>query len=374
MTPFRIAVPEEDLRELKTRLQQARLPESETVRDWSQGVPLAVLDEARRYWLDQHDWRKFEAELNAYPQWLAPIDGLDIHFLHVRSNRPDARPLLITHGWPGSVAEYLDILPGLIDPPANQPAFNVVLPSLPGYGFSGKPSEPGWGIARIADAWATLMTDLGYDRFLAQGGDWGAMITTTLALRHPDRVAMMHTPVPWAVKPPGFDDASLTAVERSWLEELAAFRAKGGGYAALMSTRPQTFGYGVVDSPVAQLAWVLEAHQGHGESDAQGKPLVPLHRSIDNTALHWFSRCGASAARLYWESLGKMDMITQVTVPTGVTVFPKELMKLPRAWVEARYTDLRYWQRADLGGHYAMLEVPDRYVSELRMAFAGAPQ
>lgn len=374
MTPFLIAVPDGDVRDLKERLQRARFPEPAPTADWSQGVPLDVIADARRYWLEEHDWRRLETELNAYPQFCVEIDGLPVHLLQAQSSRPDARPLLITHGWPGSVAEYLDILPGLVDPPAGKPAFHVVLPSLPGYGFSGKPRETGWGIERIADAWAALMTALGYDRFLAQGGDWGAMVTTSLALRHPGRIAMMHTPVPWAVKPSGFDDASLTAVERGWLEELAVFRARGGGYAALMSTRPQTFGYGVLDSPIAQLSWVLEAHQGHGERDATGASLVPLARTIDNAALHWFSRCGASAARLYWESLGKMDMTTPVTVPAGVSVFPKEFMKLPRAWVEARYTDLRYWRAAELGGHYAMLEVPDSYVAETRNAFAYAPQ
>ena len=373
MTPFRIDVPEEELRDLKERLRCARLPEPAPVADWTQGVPLDLLDEARRFWLEEHDWRRLESELNAYAQFCVEIDGLPFHFLHARSSRADARPLLITHGWPGSVAEYLDILPGLVDPPGGEPAFHVVLPSLPGYGFSGKPRETGWGLERIADAWAALMTALDYDRFLAQGGDWGAMVTTTLALRHPGRVAMMHTPVPWALKPPGFDDGSLTAVERGWLEELAAFRATGGGYAALMSTRPQTFGYGVLDSPVAQLSWVLEAHQGHGERDVAGRALVPLSRTIDNAALNWFSRCGASAARLYWESLGKMDMTTPVTVAAGVSVFPKELMKLPRAWVEARYTDLRYWRAAECGGHYAMLEVPVAYVEEIRSAFATAP-
>ena len=231
MTPFRIDVPEAELQDLKQRLRHARLPEPAPVPDWSQGVPLDVLDEARRHWLEEHDWRRLEAELNAYPQFRVEIDGLPVHFLHARSSRADARPLLVTHGWPGSVAEYLDLLPGLVDPPAGEPAFHVVLPSLPGYGFSGKLRETGWGLERIADAWATLMAALGYDQFLAQGGDWGAMVTTTLALRHPSRVAMMHTPVPWALKPPGFDDNSLTDVERRWLEELAAFRATGGGYA-----------------------------------------------------------------------------------------------------------------------------------------------
>ena len=371
--PFHVKISDSQIADLKYRLENASLPDPETVDDWSQGVPLAVVDEFRLRWLEDYDWRDVEAELNAIPQGLTEIDGLSIHFLHLRSSRSDAKPLLITHGWPGSVAEYLDILPGLTEPPEGEPAFHVVLPSVPGFGFAGKAGKPGWGIQRIAEVWVELMSRLGYERFCAQGGDWGAMITTTLALRHPDRLAMIHTPVPWAIKPEGFDDASLTDTEKQWLGELAQFRATGGGYAALMSTKPQNFGYGVVDSPVAQLAWVLEAHIGHGERDGEEKPLTPARRTLDNASLHWFTRSGASAARLYWESLGKMDMTTPVTVPTGVTVYPKEIMKLPRAWVEARYLDLCHWETVGTGGHYAMLEVPDLYAAQIRAALAHAP-
>jgi len=373
VVPFKLEVPHSDIEDLKQRLRRTRLPEPQTVADWSQGVPLADVAEMCRIWREEHDWRRLEAELNTYDQYSTVIDGLDFHLLHVRSKREDARPLLITHGWPGSIVEFLDVLPALVDPPEDQPAFHVVLPSLPGYGFSGKPAELGWGIERIADAWAELMTRLGYHRFLAQGGDWGAMITTTLAIRHAQRVAMMHTPVPWAAKPDGFPDNELTDIERKWLGELAEFRAKGGGYAAVMSTRPQTFGYGPTDSPAGQLAWILEAYLGHGDRDQNGEPLVPRKRMLDNAAFYWFSASAASSGRLYWESLGKMDMTTPITVPSAVSVFPKELMKLPRAWVEARYTDLRHWRVLDRGGHFAMLEVPDLFVAELRTAFALAP-
>jgi pimeloyl-ACP methyl ester carboxylesterase len=372
--PFVPVVSDDAIADLKERLQRTRLPEHETVDDWSQGVPLDTISAILATWRDEYDWRRLENELALYAQAMTRIDGLGIHFLHARSTRPDARPLLITHGWPGSIVEFLDLLPGLIDPPADQPAFHVVLPSLPGYGFSEKPSAAGWGIERIADAWAELMPRLGYPRFLAQGGDWGAMITTMLALRHPDRVAMLHTPVPWAVRPDGFDDASLSDRDRQWLDELAQFRAKGGGYAAVMSTRPQSFGYGLVDSPVGQLVWILEAYMGHGEKDEKGAWLIPRSRMLDNASYHWFSASGASAARLYWESLGKMDMKTPVVVPTAVTIFPKELMKLPREWTTARYPDLRYWNVADRGGHHSKLEVPEIYLAELRAAFVDAPR
>jgi pimeloyl-ACP methyl ester carboxylesterase len=373
MVPFTLNVSDEQIEDLSRRLRHTRLPEPQTVPDWSQGVPRQIIADMCQAWLEEHDWRHLESELNAYEQWRTEIDGLRIHFLYARSSRKDARPLLVTHGWPGSIVEFLDVLPGLINPPDDQPAFHVVLPSLPGYGFSDKPAARGWGIERIADAWASLMARLGHPRFLAQGGDWGAMITTTLAIRHPEQVAMMHTPVPWARKPDGLSDDTLTSIEKRWLADLAEFRAKGGGYAAVMSTRPQTFGYGLVDSPVAQLAWILEAYLGHGDTDDDGKPLVPRRRMLDNAAYYWFSASGASSARLYWESLGKMDMTTPVTVPSAVSVFPKELMKLPRSWVEARYTDLRYWKALERGGHFAMLEVPDTFIAELRAAFAHAP-
>jgi pimeloyl-ACP methyl ester carboxylesterase len=371
IVPFVLNTPIAEIQDLRERLRHARLPEPETVTDWSQGVPRVVLAEMCQAWID-HDWRALETELNALGQWRTHIDGLGVHFLHVRSRRADARPLLITHGWPGSVAEFIDVLPELVEPPSQQPAFHVVLPSLPGFGFSEKPAAPGWGLARVADAWAELMQRLGYERFLAQGGDWGAMITTTLTIRHPHRVSMMHTTVPWASRPRDFQDTDLTATEVRWLAEHESFRRTGSGYAALQSTRPQTFGYGLTDSPAGQLAWILEAYF-LADRNEDGEPLVPRRRMLDGAAVYWFSRTAASSARLYWEALGTMDMTTPVAVPAAVSVFPKELMKLPRAWVEARYKDLRYWNVLGSGGHFPMLETPQVFVSELRAAFADAP-
>jgi pimeloyl-ACP methyl ester carboxylesterase len=372
--PFILNVSQDRVDDLVERLSRARLPEAETVDDWSQGIPLSTLEALRRYWLEDHDWRRLESELNGLGQWQTDIDGLAIHFLHVRSARADARPLLITHGWPGSIVESLDVVSALIDPPADQPAFHLVLPSLPGFGFSGKPSETGWGLERVADAWAELMSRLGYNRFLAQGGDWGAMVTATLALRHPARLLMMHTTVPWAPRPAEADDATLTPLERSWIADHQRFRERGAAYAALKATRPQTLGYALVDSPVGQLAWLADFLIRHSDVDDDGVSLVTRARLIDNVAIYWFGASGASSARLYWESLGKMEMKTPITVPCAVSVFPKELMKLPRAWVEARFKDLRYWSVLDRGGHFASLEEPEVFVSQLRQAFAKADQ
>jgi epoxide hydrolase len=371
VTPFEIGLPQARIDDLHERLRRTRLPEAPT--DPGQGIAPALVAEYCREWLEVYDWRSLEAELNGLGQFRTRIDGLGLHFLHVRSTRPDARPLIITHGWPSSVVEALDVIPGLADPPAGEPAFHVVVPSLPGYGFSDKPTEPGWGLERIADAWAELMGRLGYERFFAQGGDWGAMITTTLALRHPGRVAMMHTTVPWAPRPEGFEDKDFTELEARWQAEEAVFRARSGGRAMLDSKRPQLLGYGLTDSPAGQLAWIIDPMLSATGRDAHGQCLIPRRRLLDNVSIYWFTASAASSARLYWESLGKIDMKTPVTVASAVTVFPNDLMKLPRAWVEKRYTDLRRWNLADRGGHLAMAEVPDLFVSELRAAFALAP-
>ena len=371
--PFTLSVPDSELKDLKRRLSNTRLPEAPTVDDGSQGISSEQVGELCRAWLDDYDWRSLETELNGLGQWRTEIDSLGIHFVHVRSSRSDARPLLITHGWPSSIVEALDVIPSLVNPPAGEPAFHVVVPSLPGYGFSDKPHTTGWGIEKISDAWAELMRRLGYGRFLATGGDWGAMITTTLALRHPDCLAMMHTPVPWATRPEGFADTDFTETEASWQRELAAFRARGGGRAALNSTRPQSIAYALTDSPAGQLAWMLDGVVHGTDRDEGGSLLISRRRMLDNVAVYWFSATAASSARLYWESLGKMDVTTPVTVPCAVSVFPKELMKLPRSWVAKRYVDLRHWNVLKQGGHFAMLEVPDSYVSELRAGFASAP-
>jgi epoxide hydrolase len=367
--PFVLNIPQEQVNDLHGRLRRARIPERETVADSSQGIPVKVVEDLCRYWLEEHDWRRLESEFNNLGQWQTEIDGLAIHFLHVRSARPDARPLLITHGWPGSVVEHLDIAWALADPPVDQPAFHLVLPSLPGFGFTAKPKVPGWGLERIADAWAELMRRLGYERFLAQGGDWGAMITATLAIRHPERVAMMHTTVPWAPRPADAHDDQLTGLERSWLAYYKDFRERGMAYAHLNATRPQLLGYSLVDSPVGQLAWLADFMIRHSDIDDNGNSLIPRARIVDNVAVYWFGATGASSARIYYESLGKMNMVAPITVPAAVSVPPKELMKLPRAWVEARFKDLRYWSKLEQGGHFASLETPSVFIDELRRAF-----
>ncbi|MGI5233038.1 epoxide hydrolase family protein [Actinoallomurus sp. CA-142502] len=376
ITPFRPVVPDHEINDLRERLSRARLPEPETAPGWAQGIPLDYLTELIRYWRDEHDWRRVEGELASHGQSHTILDGLGVHFLHIRSSRPDARPLLITHGWPGSVIETLDVIDALAEPCDGEPAFHLVIPSLPGFGYSQKPAEAGWGIERIADAWVALMTRLGYERFFVQGGDWGAMVTITIAVRHPERVAMMHTTVPWAPRPEGFDDNTLTPTEKRWLEEYAEFGRSGRGYALQQSTRPQTIGYALVDSPTAQLAWIAEKFFDFSDSETNPEEAVSRDRILDDVSLYWFTRTGASAARLYWESfrgLGMSDTNTPVTVPAAVTVFPRDLQKLPRSWVEERYRDLRHWSVAEHGGHFPMLEVPEAFCAEIRTAFANAP-
>lgn len=367
IVPFVLDVPPEQIADLHERLRRVRLPEPAT--DPGQGLGLDAVAELCRAWLEEHEWRRVEDELNRRGQYRTAIDGLGIHFLHVRSPRSDAQPLLVTHGWPGSVVEILDVLDALTDPGDDAvPAFDVIAPSLPGFGFSDKPTGPGWGVDRIADAWAELMTRLGYERFLAQGGDWGAMVTTALAVRHPDRVAMMHTTMPLAPRPDGFDDATLSDTEQRWLAESAEFRRVGSGYSGQQRTRPQTLGYGLVDSPAGQLAWIAEKFVAWTDGDGFGG--VPRDRVLDNASIYWLTASGASSARLYWESFGGIDTSRPVTVPSAVSMFPAEMVKNPRAWVEARYVDLRHWNVLPTGGHFASLEVPGDFVDELRSAFA----
>lgn len=369
-TPFVLDVPDDPLTDLRERLRRVRLPEPAT--DASQGIALDAVAELTRYWLEDYDWRRFEAEVNRYDQFRTTIGGLGIHVLHARSPRADARPLLITHGWPGSVVEVLDVLPALLDPGSDDlPAFHLIAPSLPGYGFSDKPTGPGWGVPRIADAWTELMSRLGYERFLAHGGDWGAVITTELGMRHADRLDALHTTMPIAQRPEGFDDDTLRDVERGWLEYAQSFRDHGTGYSGQQRTRPQTLGYGLVDSPVGQLAWIAEKFQQWTDGDGFGT--VPIDRLLDNVTIYWLTASGASSARLYWESHGsRRDTTTPITAPSAVSIFPAEMGKMPRPWVEARYTGLYYWNELPRGGHFASLEVPDVMVNELRAAF-GAP-
>jgi pimeloyl-ACP methyl ester carboxylesterase len=375
--PIRIAVPDADLADLRDRLERTRWPEPETVDDWSQGVPLSYLRDLCGYWAREYDWRATEARLNALPQYRTVIDGLGIHFLHVRSTEPDALPLVVTHGWPGSVVEFLKVIGPLTDPAAHggdpADAFDVVCPSLPGYGFSDKPAEPGWGVERIASAWATLMARLGYERYGAQGGDWGTSVTTSLAQQDAANLAGIHlTPIA-APDPDTFDD--LTETERASLAALDHARDAESGHSAEMATKPQTVGYGLVDSPVALCAWIVEKFRTWTDCDGDLGNVLTRDEILDDVTLYWLTGTGASSGRLYWESFAKVsDWFSRATtdtvgVPTGASIFPKEIPRPSRRWAAKRYTDIRHWHELDRGGHFAAFEQPDLFVDELRTFF-----
>jgi epoxide hydrolase len=368
---FELAVPEAELDDLRERLRRTRWPEAETVEDWSQGLPLAYARELCEYWASSYDWRRLETQLNGLGQARTEIDGLAFHLLHVPSPEPAALPLVLTHGWPGSVVEFLKVIGPLTDPVAHggaaADAFSVVCPSLPGYGWSGKPAATGWKVDRIAAAWDVLMGRLGYDRYGAQGGDWGAAVTEAIGRLFPERCAGVHLNMAWFARPP--DDEELSPVERANLEALDEFQRYGTGYSAEQSTRPQTLGYGLADSPAAQATWIIEKF--HAWSDCDGHPENVLSRDelLDNVMCYWLPGAGASSARLYWESFRRLRS-GQVTAPAGVSVFPKEIVRPSRRWVEPRFSDLRYWGEPARGGHFAAFEQPELFVTELRNFFA----
>jgi len=378
MTPFRIAIPEADLRDIRERLVRTRWPEAETVDDWSQGVPLAYVRQLCSYWADGYDWRATEARLNALPQYRTEIDGLGIHFVHVRSPRADALPLIITHGWPGSVVEFLKVIGPLTDPathggdPAD--AFHVVCPSLPGYGFSDKPTHPGWGVQRVAGVWAELMARLGYERYGAQGGDWGASVTTILGQQDPDHLAGIHLNPPIAA-PDAATFGDLTEAEREALAAMERAQQWEDGYSMQQSTRPQTLGYALMDSPAGLCAWIVEKFRAW--SDCEGNPENVFTRDeiLDNVMLYWLPGTAASSARLYWESFKQVQSwftrstADTVRVPTGCSIFPKDLPRPSLRWAKQRYTDIRYWNEPDKGGHFAAFERPEIFVNEVRSFF-----
>lgn len=374
MIPFRVRVPEDDLADLRDRLRRARWPEPETVPDWSQGVPLAYLRELCAYWAGAYDWRRAEARLNAFPQFRAEVDGLGIHFLHVRSPHQDAFPLVMTHGWPGSVLEFLDVIGPLTDPTAYggaaSDAFHLVVPSLPGYGWSDKPARPGWGIERIADAWIALMARLGYRRYGAQGHDWGTSVSTLIGQRDPEHVAGIHL-VPPLVAPDPATFGDLTGRERDALAALERAAEWEDGYSAEQSTKPQTVGYGLVDSPVALCAWIVEKFRSWTDPGSE----IGRDTLLDHVTLYWLTATGASSARLYWESIRQVRAWftdgpgEPVGVPAGCTVFPYETPRVSRRWAARRFTDIRHWGEPPRGGHFAALEEPGLFVDEVRSFF-----
>ena len=387
--PFHVDVPDEALEDLRRRIAATNWPEKETVADQSQGVPLAMMQKLARHWMTDYDWRTCEANLRARPQFITEIDGLDIHFLHVRSQHEDALPLVVNHGWPGSIIEQLKIIDRLTDPTAHgasaADAFHVVVPSMPGYGFSGKPTSTGWGPERMGRAWDVLMKRLGYTRYVAQGGDWGAFVVDQMGLQAPNGLLAIHTNMP-ATVPAAINDAlsrgdpapaGLSAEEQHACEQLVR-TFKQVEYARMMAARPQTL-YGIADSPVGLAAWLLD----HNDADGQPAAAVvsALDRTtsatgeltrdeiLDNMTLYWLTNTGVSASRLYWEYKGGFFNAKGVSIPVAVTVFPGEQYQAPRSWAEKAYPNLIYFNEVDKGGHFAAWEQPELFSAELRAAF-----
>jgi pimeloyl-ACP methyl ester carboxylesterase len=379
--PFRVNVPDEALADLRKRVLATRWPDKETVSDRSQGVQLAKLQELVRYWGTDYDWRKVEAKLNALPQFITTIDGLDIHFIHVRSRHPNALAVIITHGWPGSITEQLKVIDPLTDPAAHggraQDAFDVVIPSMPGYGFSGKPTVTGWNPDRIARAWAELMKRVGYTRYVAQGGDWGSPISSAMARRAPPGLLGIHINLPATVPPDvaaalaagGPPPAGLSEKERAAFDSLDRFYKMRRAYGAMMGTRPQVIGQALTDSPAGLAAFMYDYNDGEPER------LLTKDDFLDNVTLYWLTNTATSSARLYWETGGQSVLLasaqktSEITLPVAITVFPEEVYRAPETWARRAYRNLTYFKEVDKGGHFAAWEEPELFAAELRAAF-----
>ena len=384
INPFHVEFPEDALAELRDRIAAARWPTKELVADRSQGVQLRTLQELADYWENKYDWRKAEAKLNALPQFTTEIDGVDVHFIHVKSAHENALPLIMTHGWPGSVIELLETIGPLTDPTAHggqaEDAFHLVLPSLPGYGFSAEPSDLGWNVGRVAQAWAELMQRLGYSRYVAQGGDVGAAVTDTMGRQAPTGLLGIHMNLLVTVL--GAPQAADSEQERAAADQLAAFRESGFGYFLEMATRPQTIGYALLDSPVAMAAWLLDhdtdSYYKISRAFVDREPVGNLTRDhiLDNITLYWLTGTGASAARSYWEDALALAQAgasgqapPEVALPVGFTTFPGEIWRTPRSWVENSYPNVIYFNEVDKGGHFAAWEEPQIFSKELRATF-----
>ncbi|MEJ6682937.1 MAG: epoxide hydrolase [SAR86 cluster bacterium] len=369
--PFTIDIPAQQIADLKTRLALTRWPDKETPNDWSQGIPLAYMQEIQDYWLHHYDWPARQAKLNVSPGFLTELDGLDIHFLHIRSPHANARPLLLTHGWPGSIVEFQKVIAPLTDPTQHggsaDDAFHLVCPTLPGFGFSGKPTTPGWDIAKIATAWNTLMVRLGYDHYLAQGGDWGAIVTSMIGAQNLGNCQGIHITMP--IVPPDPETMNdLSELEKSTLAGLKFYQDHDSGYSKQQATRPQTLGYGLADSPIGQAAWIIEKFYQWTDCDGHPENVISRDELLDNVMLYWLPDAGASSARIYWESFGRTGN-DPINLPVGCSIFPKEIFKTSERWAKKRFTNLVHFNVLQKGGHFAALEQPEAFIGELRDCF-----
>jgi pimeloyl-ACP methyl ester carboxylesterase len=378
---FCVDVPDEAVADLRRRVAATRWPDRETVGDRSQGAQLAKIQELVRYWGTDYDWRKVEAKLNALPQFMTGIDGLDIHFIHVRSSHQDALPLIMTHGWPGSVLELVKVIGPLTDPTAHggraEDAFDLVLPSMPGYGFSARPTSAGWGPDRIAHAWAELMGRLGYQRYVSQGGDWGSVVSDVMARQAPAGLLGIHVNMP-ATVPPEIAKAlqdgdpappGLSAAEKAAYDQMDALYKTGSGYGGMMVTRPQTLGYSLADSPAGLAAWFYDKFADWTYSGGDPERSLTKDEMLDDISLYWFTGTATSSARLYWDNNANNFNAVDISLPAAVTVFPGEIYRAPRSWAERAYHNLIYFNEVDKGGHFAAWEQPDLFAAEMRAAF-----
>lgn len=371
ISQFRIETSEDELADLRLRLARTRWPDRETPEDWSQGIPLAYMQEIHEYWLNSYDWPARLALLNQWPGYKTEIDGLGIHFLHIRSPEKSAAPLLLTHGWPGSIVEFQAVIGPLTDPascggdPAD--AFHLVVPTLPGFGYSDKPASPGWGVDRIAAAWNELMAKLGYSRYFAQGGDWGAIVTAAIAVQNLGNCQGIHMNMPIAPPDPEQMD-DLSELEQAALMSIQYYQEHDSGYSLQQSTRPQTLGYGLADSPVGQAAWILEKFYQWMDCDGHPESVASRDELLDNVMLYWLPDAGASSARIYWESTGT-TATDPIDIPVGCSIFPKEIFKTSERWARKRFSKLIHFDVLDKGGHFAAFEQPEIFVDQVRQCF-----
>jgi len=373
--PFRIHASDDQLQDLRTRLRNTRWPESEVVNDWSQGTPLSYVQEVATYWADQYDWRSRETALNCLTQWRGEADGFGLHFVHMRSPHKKALPLLLSHGWPGSIVEFAKAIPQLLDPSAfggnADDAFHIVAPSLPGFGFSDKPDKPGFGVHKIAKLFDVLMRGLGYDRYVAQGGDWGSVITTCIGAQNLGACEAIHVNMPlgW---PTAEDGNNPNREAQVGLDALKDYQDWDSGYSKQQATRPQSLGYGLADSPAGQAAWILEKFWRWTDCDGHPENALSRDEMLDNIMLYWLTNTSTSSARLYWESFGKpiLDETGPVKLPTGCSLFPKEIFRPTQEWAARNYANITYWSKLDKGGHFAAFEQPQVFVNELRTFFS----